>query len=105
MTGKSRDKGSNENEKCCLCDRLCNLEHILSSCNIALTQGRYRLRHNKVLEEFAHRIELKCLLANKAPKVKENQIQFVKAGQNHKKEIPTKSDRRFSQCHRSRGQS
>ena len=77
--------GITESEKCSLCDRPCNLEHILSSCRTALTQGRFTWRHNKVLEKLAHHLELKRSLANKA--TQEKQIQFVKAGRNRKWQI------------------
>ena len=50
-------------------------------CNIVPIQGRYTWRHDKVLETFPHWIKLKRSLANKASKVKESQIQFVKAEQ------------------------
>ncbi|KAH3861541.1 hypothetical protein DPMN_024473 [Dreissena polymorpha] len=33
------------------------MEHILSSCTTALTQGRYRWRHDSVLQELADKLE------------------------------------------------
>ncbi|XP_052224708.1 uncharacterized protein LOC127840340 [Dreissena polymorpha] len=43
--------------KCSLCDRVGTLEHVLSSCSTALTQGRYRWRHDLVLRELADWLE------------------------------------------------
>ena len=42
-----------KNDDCALCTRRCTLAHVLSSCKTALTQDRYRWRHNKVLELLA----------------------------------------------------
>ena len=36
-----------------LCGKPANLEHVLSSCSTALTDGRYRWRHKKILGEVA----------------------------------------------------
>ena len=40
-------------EKCLLCGEESNLNHILASCKVALSQGRYRWRHDQVLREIA----------------------------------------------------
>ena len=40
-----------------LCGRIGTLEHILSSCSVALSQGRYRWRHDSVLRQLAHYLE------------------------------------------------
>ena len=42
-----------EKDDCDRCKRRCVLEHVLSSCKTALTQGRYRWRPNKVLKALA----------------------------------------------------
>ena len=47
-----------ESPNCLLCDRPANLKHILSSCPTALTGGRYKWRHDKVLTEIAHHLTL-----------------------------------------------
>ena len=39
--------------RCSLCKKTATLQHILSFCNVALIQGLYRWRHNKVLRELA----------------------------------------------------
>ena len=38
---------------CPLCQGRQTTEHVLSSCKIALSQGRYTWRHNRVLQELA----------------------------------------------------
>ena len=40
-----------------LCGKPANLEHVLSSCRTALTEGRYTWRHNMVLKEVADGLE------------------------------------------------
>ncbi|XP_052268321.1 uncharacterized protein LOC127869705 [Dreissena polymorpha] len=49
--------GLQENPKCQLCDKTGTMEHILSSCATALIQGRYRWRHDSVLQELANKLE------------------------------------------------
>ena len=44
--------GKAEDPNCKLCGKPCTLQHVLSSCNVALTQGRYTWRHNTVLQEL-----------------------------------------------------
>ena len=49
--------GLTTDPKCSLCDKPGTLEHVLSSCSTALTQGRYRWRHDSVLKELATWLE------------------------------------------------
>ena len=49
--------GKREDAACGLCGRRASLEHILSSCKTALTQGRYRWRHDQVLKEIAQGLD------------------------------------------------
>ncbi|KAK3753533.1 hypothetical protein RRG08_016548 [Elysia crispata] len=42
-----------EDPTCPLCQGRQTTEHVLSSCKIALSQGRYTWRHNRVLQELA----------------------------------------------------
>ena len=42
-----------EDPTCPLCQGRQTTEHVLSSCKIALSQGRYTWRHNRVLKELA----------------------------------------------------
>ena len=43
-----------DNPNCRLCEKRGTLDHILSSCKVAFSQGRYRWRHDTVLRELAH---------------------------------------------------
>ncbi|KAK3796054.1 hypothetical protein RRG08_013359 [Elysia crispata] len=45
--------GKKEDPTCPLCQGRQTIEHVLSSCKIALSQGRYTWRHNRVLQELA----------------------------------------------------
>ena len=45
--------GKKEDPTCPLCQGRQTTEHVLSSCRIALSQGRYTWRHNRVLQELA----------------------------------------------------
>ena len=72
--------GLNEDPRCKWCGRPGNLEHVLSSCKCALTDGRYRWRHDKVLAALA-----RCLEEARARTSQKRQlifINFVKAGGN-----------------------
>ena len=66
--------------------RECNTKHILSECTVALTQGRYKWRHDKVLKEIALSIDTKIKENAKRQTGKKRLIQFVKAGQKGEKE-------------------
>ena len=50
--------GLTEDPSCKLCQKPCNLEHVLSSCSTALSQGRYTWRHNHILREIAATIDM-----------------------------------------------
>ena len=43
--------------KCALCGFNENLKHILCLCSIALNQGRFRYRHNNIVQELKSNIE------------------------------------------------
>ena len=73
-------------ETCNLCGGIGTLTHILSSCKVALNQGRYTWRHDQVLRQIALYVEAKCKNHNKQPRREEKKIQFVKAGE---KRAPT----------------
>ncbi|KAK3767773.1 hypothetical protein RRG08_044906 [Elysia crispata] len=45
--------GKKEDPTCPLCQGRKTTEHVLSSCKIALSKGRYTWRHNSVFQEFA----------------------------------------------------
>ena len=71
-----------EEGSCCLCGELGTLNHILSGCKVALCQGRYRWRHDQVLRELAHSVELKRKESNGNKKDRERRnIMFIKPGE------------------------
>ena len=51
-----RNWGLTEEAKCLLCQEVGTLEHILSSCKVALQQGRYCWRHDQVLRTITHTV-------------------------------------------------
>ena len=69
-----------ETPDCPLCGARGTLQYVLSSCAIALSQGRYTWRHNNVLRELADVIE-KQRREVRTLKKKPIQIQFVKEGE------------------------
>ncbi|XP_033747101.1 uncharacterized protein LOC117332324 [Pecten maximus] len=72
--------GMTETPNCSLCDRPGNLAHVLSSCNTALTQGRYTWRHNKVLRELADTLEKERQKKRRCMK-QQPYINFVRSGE------------------------
>ncbi|XP_069134316.1 uncharacterized protein [Argopecten irradians] len=62
-----------------LCGQRGTLQHIHTSCNVALAQGRYTWRHNKVLRELADILEKerKNTRSNQ-PRPTHTQIRFVR---------------------------
>jgi len=69
----------NEDPACKLCGKPANLEHILSSCQVSLANGRYRWRHDQVLAEIAAGVESERM--KKRPGSCKNLIAFVRAGE------------------------
>ena len=69
-----------ENPECSLCGKIGTLEHILSSCRTALTQGRYRWRHDAVLRQLADVLERERKKKRPKPKPGASFIPFVKEG-------------------------
>ncbi|GFO03458.1 reverse transcriptase [Plakobranchus ocellatus] len=45
--------GKKDDPTCPLCHGMQTTEHVLSSCKVTLSQGRYTWRHNRVLQELA----------------------------------------------------
>ena len=56
--------GKSEDPSCPLCNGRQTVEHVLSSCNAALTQGRYTWRHNQVLKVLANAVQFNATLFN-----------------------------------------
>ena len=67
-------------EKCLLCGNESNLNHVLASCNVALSQGRYRWRHDQVLKEIAKLTEERVTNSHLIPLAQQKSISFVKEG-------------------------
>ena len=72
--------GKTDTPMCPLCQERGSLRHVLSSCKTALSDGRYRWRHDKVLEAIA----LIITDAEQSSKFVPGKrvIQFVRAGAN-----------------------
>merc|ERR1739842_277467 len=86
-TPANKNKWFKTEEKCLLCGMEGTLNHILSGCGVALSQGRYKWRHDKVLKELASAVQSKINQNKDKPENKKTHIQFVKQGQKgHKSE-------------------
>ena len=68
-------------EVCKLCGEIGTLTHILSGCKVALTQGRYKWRHDEVLREAARCVDAKRECHNKKSTTQRGSIKFVKEGE------------------------
>ena len=79
-----------EDLSCPLCDNIGSMRHILSSCPTALSQGRYRWRHNQVLGEIAHLLEKER--RRDRPQIKERP-HFINLVHEEKKAATTKTHR------------
>ncbi len=66
--------GKDVDPKCVACGRWCNLEHILSSCNVSLTSGRYTWRHNEALKIVVRVLNEETKIKHA---VKSNRPQFI----------------------------
>ena len=80
-TPANKNKWFGTSEMCLLCGENATLNHILSGCRVALGQGRYKWRHDKVLKEVASSIETKIAENSKKQEVEKKRVQFVKAGE------------------------
>ena len=69
-----------EEEGCELCGERGTLQHILSGCKVALSQGRYKWRHDQVLREIAQCVDQRRMENNRTPREERGGIAFVKAG-------------------------
>ncbi|XP_069134670.1 uncharacterized protein [Argopecten irradians] len=70
--------GIKDNAECVLCRKPANLAHVLTSCQVALSDGRYTWRHDQVLKEVAaslDRARRKKRMISKGPKF----VTFVKS--------------------------
>lgn len=78
--------GMSEDPSCKLCGRPANLEHMLSSCRTALTEGRYRWRHDRVLTALAAKLD-SARKKERSVKTGITFISFVKKGGGKKRNI------------------
>ena len=79
-TPANKKKWFDSTERCLLCNaENPTLNHILVGCKVALSQGRYKWRHDQVLKILASSIETK--LHQKEEGLGRRWIQFVKAGE------------------------
>ena len=58
-TPANKNRWFQTEEKCLLCGKEGTLAHILSGCSVALSQGRYKWRHDRVLRELASTVQAK----------------------------------------------
>ena len=65
---------------CSLCGGRGTLNHILCSCPVALSQGRYTYRHDKVLRVLAGLLDRVRIRSNASTQKKKTNISFVKEG-------------------------
>lgn len=65
--------GTTTDLNCKLCQRPANLEHILSSCRVALKDGRYTWRHDQVLRVIAGALEV----ARKQDRQVQGKLRFI----------------------------
>ena len=80
-TPSNKNKWFGTEETCNLCGGKGTLAHILTGCEVALAQGRYKWRHDQILRLIAHFVDTKRLNHNKQPRTAEKKIQFVKEGE------------------------
>ena len=83
---------------CHLCSGRGTLDHILTGCKVALTQGRYKWLHDKVLRELGYWVDEKRKSNNNMPWKKRSWIKFRKSGEKGKPvpAVPQDSFLRFS---------
>ena len=79
-TPANKNKWYGSNNECTLCGKPGTLNHILSGCRVALSQGRYKWRHDQVLEEVAKSVEEQRKVSLTKPPCQEK-IEFVKEGE------------------------
>ena len=80
-TPANKNKWYNSEEVCKLCGGNGTWIHIVSGCEVALAQGRYRWRHDQVLHQIALCVEAKRRNHNNQICRVKKKIQFVKAGE------------------------
>ena len=79
-TPSNKNRWYGTEEKCHLCGGVGTTTHILSGCPTALSQGRYRWRHDEVLRELAQTMEERRRNHNDTEEKTGPGILFVKEG-------------------------
>ena len=79
-----------DDPSCQLCGEKGTLAHILSGCKTALTQGRYRWRHDKVLAALAHALDQERRKKREDKGSAKGKISFVREGVKPARIKPTK---------------
>ncbi len=75
-------------DKCPLCNKAnSGLQHILSGCNVALKQGRFRWRHNQVLRKLAEQLERCRVRANSSSVTLHPNVPFLRPGEDGQKTV------------------
>ena len=85
-TPANRNKWFGSEERCLLCGQEGTLNHLLSGCKVALSQGRYKWRHDKVLKELSYHLQQRMTENLKSPEATSRKIQFVKEGEKGEKQ-------------------
>ena len=93
-TPANKSKWFKSDDKCLLCGNDGNLAHILSGCKVALSQGRYKWRHDKILKELASSVQTKVSENANKPENKKSRIQFVKEGE--KRQVESKEEEYYT---------
>ena len=64
-----------------LCGKNGTLNHILAGCKVALNQGRYKWRHDRVLKELAAAIQGNIVINEGIEEEDKRTMIFIKAGE------------------------
>src|SRR4029434_5480082 len=73
--------GMREDPQCSVCGERGTMAHILAGCRTALSQGRYRWRHDKVLRALADILEQERRKKHQPQSRPTPSIQFIREGE------------------------
>ena len=85
-TPSNKNRWFGGEERCKLCGQEGTLNHLLAGCQVALSQGRYKWRHDQVLKELAKSIDQRLTENLNTNESLSRKIQFVKEGEKGNKE-------------------
>ena len=81
-TPQNKSRWFGEEGACRQCGANGSLTHILSGCKVALSEGKYKWRHDQVLKEIAQKVEEKRRSSNATPGEKGGgKIDFIRPGE------------------------